>query len=71
MTMNEYAADVSARSYATFDRILTAEIAKFRALGDIETSRRLFTVGAWVAREYLMLAAARETLADDPPFDVE
>jgi hypothetical protein len=75
MPMNEYAADVTAQDYAIFDRVLSAEVAKFEALGDSETARRLFTIGAWVAREYLMLAAARKSLGDQllngGPFDAE
>lgn len=72
MTMNEYAADISAQDYVTFDRILTAEVAKFEALGDSETAQRLFTIGGWIAWEWRLLAAARASLADHgPPSDVE
>ena len=73
--MNRIAPDITAEDFVLFTRILDADVDKFQTLGDGERARRLIAVGAWVSQEWLMLAAARASLArkllDGGPFDVE
>ena len=61
--MNRIAPDITAEDFVLFTRVLDAEVDKFRTLGDGERARRLIAVGAWISEEWLMLAAARASLA--------